>query len=79
MKRFDYIKYDDVATERQAAIKLHVENIERMVEKLVVCPSAKKIAMEKLEEFYMWCGKGIRNDQLYRTGKVKLQEERKDT
>lgn len=36
------------------------------------------MAITKLEEFYMWVGKAIRDEQLLRNGSAELQEERKD-
>jgi len=35
-------------------------------------------AIDKLEEFYMWVGKAIRDDQIKRNGSAPLQEGRKD-
>jgi hypothetical protein len=64
--RFDYIKYDQVSEQNQLCIKLHVVTLEKRVDELVRNQRAKASAMRCLEEFYMWIGKGIREDQLER-------------
>lgn len=76
-KSFDYVKYDEKAQGLQDSIKSQVLCIGAM---LNVLPAgrAKALAFTKLEEFYMWVGKAIRDDQIARNGSAPLQEERKD-
>ena len=64
--RYDYVKYDDIATAAQQGFKamfieltIHVENLDPGV--------AKTIALQKLEEAYMWLGKALRDGQVQRT------------
>ena len=80
MNRFDYVKYDDKATAQQEIMKKAVTELEHMVE-VHVSPRAKALALTKLEEFYMWVGKAIRDDQIARNGadKVELQEDRSNS
>lgn len=66
--RFDYIKYDDVATQTQENFKDKCEILEAMVQTQLQSPRAKAIAVTKLEEFYMWVGKAVRDDQISRNG-----------
>lgn len=74
--RFDYTKYDEQANADQAAFKLDVTFLESRINASVQCPRSKVLALTKLEEVYMWIGKGIRNDQIARNGSAELQEER---
>ena len=63
--RFAYISYDLQATSEQQSAKTQVEQLEIIIERLQ--PSREKsIAMTKLEECYMWIGKGIKEKQIYR-------------
>lgn len=52
--------------------------MEELVEKYIESPRAKALALTKLEECYMWIGKGVRDDQIKRNGSAELQEKRKD-
>lgn len=63
MSRFDYVQYDEQAKAYQTDIKVKVENCEGA---LTYFPDSdnKKNAIKALEEFYMWCGKCIRDQQL---------------
>ncbi len=76
--RFDYIKYDDTAVQRQGMCKEAVLEVEECLNLYVVCEESKKKAMQALEECYMWIGKGIRNDQVNRNKFYELQEGRKN-
>lgn len=90
MGRFDYVKYDEVAVEIQAKGKDLVIQIEELIgreasgttDETAAIASAvnrsKEIALAKLEEFYMWFGKSIRDDQIGRNCSAPLQENRKD-
>lgn len=66
--RFDYIKYDEIALAAQDGFKAMVSELETHIEASIKCPRSKQLALTKLEEVYMWIGKGIRNDQIGRTG-----------
>lgn len=73
--RFDYVKYDTEAAMIQGVLKETVEHAEATLV-TVSDGRAKSLAMTKLEEFYMWAGKAIRDDQIARNGSAPLQEER---
>jgi hypothetical protein len=80
MSRFDYVKYDAVSSGYQELFKKIVVELEQMVSQI---PSeqagrAKALAVTSLEEFYMWVGKAIRDDQIARNGGAEPQEERKN-
>ena len=66
MSRFDYVKYDGVATAYQSEFKNKCESMESDIEKMLQSPRAKALALTKLEEVYMWIGKAIRDDQIAR-------------
>lgn len=74
--RFDYVRYDERAINDQNVLKFNVENLENLVGHLIKCPRSKALVMSKLEEAYMWIGKGIRNDQIERNRSAESQEER---
>lgn len=76
MNRFDYVKYDLKASQEQAVLKGAFTALENLVETTIQSPRAKALVMTKLEEAYMWVGKGIRDDQFKRTGAAPLEEER---
>lgn len=82
--RFDYVRYDEIAQAKSAAIKAKCIELEVMIEEAfgAVPPSpkiarSKALALTALEEAYMWCGKAIRDEQVV-TRKTELQEERND-
>lgn len=79
MSRFDYVKYDKKSIANQNIFKCIVEDLEAHIDALIDSPRAKALALTKLEEVYMWIGKGIRDDQIARNGSVPLQEERCDS
>lgn len=76
MSRFDYVLYDETATKDQANFKGELRSLEGHVNVAIKCPRSKALILTKLEEAYMWIGKGIRNDQIERNGSAKLQESR---
>lgn len=78
MNRFDYVKYDSISVAKQDSFKRQFMMIEDHVDKHLVDSGHKVRVMEKLEEAYMWIGKAIRDEQVSRTRKVELQEERTD-
>lgn len=64
--RFDYVKYDRKAQNQQTAIKEMCESLEEYINKFISDGRAKSLAFTSLEEFYMWCGKAIRDEQIKR-------------
>lgn len=68
MSRFDYVKYDEMATLSQEYFKHEVTVLEKAIDQLN-SPRAKALALTKLEECYMWIGKAIRDDQIVRDAK----------
>lgn len=66
MSRFDYVKYDDIANAAQAGFKAMVTELETHI-LTIKSVRAKALALDKLEECYMWIGKGLRDDQIERT------------
>jgi len=85
--RFDYVKYDEKACAKQADFKasfkmleMEISNIGHEIPKdaqALFVGRARALAITALEECYMWVGKALRDEQLFRTPKV-LQEERSD-
>lgn len=80
--RFDYVRYDEIAQAKSAAIKAKAIELERAIEEAFgACPVSIKVqrmrdkAIDALEESYMWCGKAIRNEQVI-SRTAELQEER---
>jgi len=76
MSRFDYVKYDDEALNAQAMLKDEFQELEGLVARLLPAGRPLSLVLTKLEEAYMWCGKGIRDLQIDRNGSADLQEER---
>ena len=66
MSRFDYIKYDGHAVLIQESAKSRVVAVEDFINSEIISPRAKALALTKLEEVYMWIGKGLRDDQIAR-------------
>lgn len=87
MSRFDYVAYDNKASETQNQAKELAMKMELLIEAIPLLADkdgygksarARAIALTKLEEVYMWIGKAVRDDQIARNGTVQLQEGRKD-
>lgn len=74
--RFDYVKYDETATNLQAEAKRMFQQLEIFTLNGIRPGRAQSLVMTKLEEAYMWIGKAIRDDQITRNGSAPLQEER---
>ena len=74
--RFNYVKYDNQASDVQEKFKEVCENLESMIEYSLESPRAKALALTKLEEFYMWVGKAVRDDQITRGGDATHTAER---
>lgn len=73
--RFDYVKYDAVACEKQAAAKALFQQLDHYVETHLPNGRAKALVLTKLEEAYMWVGKSIRDEQVVERS-AELQEGR---
>lgn len=75
MSRFDYVKYDEQAAADQALFKQKFEELEHLVNAKIP-GRAGSLVHTKMEEAYMWIGKGIRDGQIQRNGQAELQEAR---
>jgi len=58
-----YVAYDAAHQETSDTLKTFFDNVLHCVEGLRN-GREKSIALTKLEESFMWCGKAIRNDQV---------------
>ena len=76
MNRFDYVKYDEKSAQAQLLLKTELQRLETLVDSEIESPRAKALVHTKLEEAYMWIGKGIRDDQFKRNGTAPLEESR---
>lgn len=74
--RFDYVQYDVQAQAAQAAIKEAFQQLETVVTTNLPPGRPYSLVVTKLEEAYMWVGKGVRDAQLARTPGTPLQEAR---
>ena len=63
--RFDAVQYDDISKEILTEIKAAFLTMEVTLARLEE-GRAKSLALTKIEEAYMWCGKSIRDAQLKR-------------
>jgi hypothetical protein len=66
--RFNYLKYDKIAVDKQESLKELFEKIESFCKKNFPDTRESKLILIALEEAYMWTGKAIRNDQIVRDG-----------
>lgn len=66
MSRFDYIEYTDKSQRLSDERKQISDDFENLINQF---PNSreKSLALTKLEECFMWCGKAIRNLQLEET------------
>lgn len=64
--KFDYLKFDEISEALQDEFKLHYDAILILSEK-IADKRCRNYLISKLEESYMWTGKGIRQDQINRT------------
>ena len=78
-QRFDYIKYDDESQVAQAALKAKFQQLEDLIYKTMKPNRGFSLALTKIEEAYMWCGKSIRDTQVERNAPPELQEERNNS
>jgi hypothetical protein len=74
--RFDYVKYDQFAQEKQVSFKEKFSFLAKMVEEDLSNGRAKALVLTKLEESYMWVGKAIRDEQIEQGRDAPLLEER---
>lgn len=65
-QRFSYVKYDEVAVEKQEAFKKLFEELETLAEVSFKDSRPKSLFLTALEEAYMWTGKAIRDEQIER-------------
>jgi len=61
-ERFAFVKFDDAHLEHQRMVREHTESLEELVSSLGPSRSVS-VALTKLEEFYMWVGKALRDHQ----------------
>ena len=78
-QRFDYIKYDADAQKAQSALKAKFQELEDLIYKEMKPNRGFSLALTKIEEAYMWCGKSIRDTQVERNSSSELQEERNNS
>ena len=64
--RFNYVRYDEEATKKQAEFKAAFEDLERLAEVNLPEGRAKALFLTHLEIAYMWTGKAIRDEQIGR-------------
>jgi hypothetical protein len=76
MSRFDYVKYDQSTQASQAVFKARFEELETVVNNGLPDGRAKSLVLTKLEEAYMWVGKGLRDVQLQRNPQAEHNEAR---
>ena len=66
MSRFDYVQYDEIALNKQTAMKQKFEELMELADREIGSCRAKALFVTAMEEGYMWVGKAIRDDQLDR-------------
>ena len=79
MSRFDYVQYDKSHTEVQLDFKKRMIELEGCIKRLAEgLPDDRptNLALDKLEECYMWIGKAVRDDQVAMNGDAKDQPHR---
>lgn len=77
MNRFDYVQYDQQSIDEQAKLKSAFIDLEKQITAVLPAGRATSLVVTKLEEAYMWIGKGIRDKQYGDPARgVKSQEER---
>jgi hypothetical protein len=65
-KRLEYVKYDDISLENNARFKLIFESILGNLEYSLKDSREKELALNAVEEAFMWVGKAIKSDQIIR-------------
>lgn len=64
MSRFNYVKFDPAHIRMCEGAKIRCQSLEDYLNSNLKDSRAKSLAITKLEEFYMWVGKAIRDDQI---------------
>lgn len=77
--RFDYIAYDELSRTLQQQYKYVFSEIADSLEVYGMDSEAKRNALQRLEESYMWVGKLIRDTQIHRNRGAILEEERSNS
>ena len=70
MSRFSYVRYDETRAAAQSIFKKAVEEVEKHIVCLLPEGRAQELALQRLEETYMWVGKALRDEQIAVDGKV---------
>lgn len=76
--RFDYVQYDERATQLQARAKQLCTELEGVINE-TAAGRAGSLALTNLEVTYMWIGKAIRDNQIARGDPAPLQESRSNS
>lgn len=63
----EYVKYDEKAQSDSEKARALCESLKELIGKNIKPGRATDFAITKLEECFMWIGKGIRDDLVYRT------------
>lgn len=71
--RFEYVKFDEESMSRQELFKEDCVELEKAIKSLPE-GNARAYALKALEEMYMWIGKAVRDEQLYRTDPRSMDE-----
>ncbi len=71
--RFNYVRYNEKSAAVQAGFKVACEGLEEAVAALGT-GRAQSLALTALEEFYMWVGKAIRDEQVRREPAIPQEE-----
>lgn len=66
-----YVKYDDDSAQKSVSLKNKVEILSTEICANLTPSRERSLAVTKLEEAFMWIGKAIRNDQIYRRNSEK--------
>lgn len=75
--RFNYVKYDAASAAKSEKIKAAFEALEELLEtELGAVGRLRALALTALEESFMWCGKGVRDTQVDRSGDAEHQAAR---
>lgn len=74
-KTYSYVKYDQIAVEKQETFKKLFEQLEAGLS-LLGAGRPQSLAATKLEEAYMWIGKAIRDEQIRRLPETPHNPER---
>lgn len=68
-QRFSHVTFDEQSNALRQKLRDLFESIEHLVT-LMPNTRASQLALTKLEEAYMWAGKGVRDGQIARTGTI---------